>query len=87
MQENLRSALQDRFNELLNTAGQFIATAPTPEGMYLFECRLADLLRQLGLSLVEFAMNHLEPEQADEMPTRIRCGNDVNFDHAMHKSR
>ena len=74
VQENLRSALQDRFNKLLNTTVQFIATAPTPEGMYLFECRLADLLHQMGLSLVECAMNNLEPEQAAEMPPRVRCG-------------
>jgi hypothetical protein len=43
----------------------------TPASTHHFECRLQQLLRQLGLDLCDWTFNHLEPDQRQQLPPRI----------------
>jgi hypothetical protein len=40
----------------------------TPARTFEFECRLRDLLREVGRLIVEWSFNHLEPDDRLEMP-------------------
>lgn len=72
--ESLRNLLCENVGLLVDLTLVFMSTAPTPQGMFDFECRLADRLRQAGLEVMQFALNHLEPDAAEDMPRRVRRG-------------
>lgn len=74
--ELLRNLLCDNVSRLVDLTLLFMSTAPTPQGMFDFECRLADGLRQAGLEVMQFAVNHLEPDAAEDMPRRVRRGSE-----------
>ena len=74
--ELLRNLLWENVSRLVDLTLLFMSTAPTPQGMWDFECRLADQLREAGRELLQFAVNHLEPEEAEDMPHRVRRGPD-----------
>jgi hypothetical protein len=41
---------------------------PSPAAALEFECELAELLREIGREVVEFAYNQIEPEQSEQLP-------------------
>lgn len=47
---------------------QFRRSEVTPAGTFEFECRLRDLLREVGRLIVEWSFNHLEPDDRLAMP-------------------
>jgi hypothetical protein len=74
--EAQRDLWQQSMNGFIDSVLRFMAMSPTPEGMFELERDLAEQLRQLGLSMVQFAVNNLEPEEAREMPRRVRRGHE-----------
>jgi len=54
----------------------FRAAEITPSACYDFETRLADLTRELARTLVEWAYNHVEPEDRHAMPPSLRFEGD-----------
>lgn len=76
LSELLRNLLWENVGRLVDLTLLFMSTAPTPQGMFDFECRLADRLRQAGLEVMQFAVNHLEPDAAEDMPRRVRRGSE-----------
>ena len=74
--EMLRNLLWENVGRLVDLTLLFISTAPTPQGMFDFECRLADQLREAGLEVLQFAVNHLEPDAAEDLPQRVRRGSE-----------
>lgn len=72
--ESQRQLMLQSMNGLIDSVLRFMRQSPTPQGMFEFERELAEQLRQLGLSMVQFAINNLEPDSAPEMPSRIRRG-------------
>lgn len=71
--ESLSNQLREGTNGLMDLVWRFRAHPPTPERTCEFEGSLAEQLRQLGLTIMEFAVNNLEPEFAGERPSRVRC--------------
>lgn len=43
----------------------------SPEGMFQFETDLQQLLREMGRLIVQWTVNHLEPQQRNEMPSLL----------------
>lgn len=70
--EAQRRILLESMQGLIDSVLRFMTKSPTPGGMFEFERELAESLRELGLKLVQFAVNNLEPEVASEMPSRVR---------------
>jgi hypothetical protein len=52
----------------------FRRAGPTPRGCHRFETRLQELLRELGRIIVEWALNHLEPHDREDLPAQIESG-------------
>ena len=50
---------------------QFLQQAPTPQKMAMFEGELSTLLREVGRRIMAWVLNHMEPECAEEMPSRL----------------
>lgn len=48
---------------------------PTPQTTFQFENDLAQLLRALGQALLEWTVNHLEPDDCHDLPTQILWDN------------
>jgi hypothetical protein len=72
--ESQRQLVLQSMNGLIDCVLRFMGQSPTPQGMFEFERELAEQLRQLGLTMVQFALNNLEPDVAHEMPSRMRRG-------------
>lgn len=72
--EAQRKILLESMQGLVDSVLKFMTKSPTPAGMFELERELAVQLRQLGLEMVQFAVNHLEPEEANELPSRLRRG-------------
>jgi hypothetical protein len=51
---------------------QFLHDEPTPQKMAEFEWALSTLLREVGRRILAWVLNHLEPENAAEVPSRVR---------------
>jgi hypothetical protein len=51
---------------------QFLHPEPTPQKMATFEWELSMLLREVGRRIMAWVLNHMEPECAEEMPSRLR---------------
>jgi len=51
---------------------QFLHNEPTPQKMAEFERELSTLLREVGRRILAWILNHLEPEDAAEAPSRVR---------------
>jgi hypothetical protein len=49
---------------------------PSPDGTFTFECRLKQLLNDVGREIVQWTCNRCEPSEATELPARIRLGTD-----------
>lgn len=45
----------------------------TPAATHDFECQLQHELRQLGLDLCDWTFNHLEPDDRQQLPSRLDC--------------
>ena len=52
----------------------FRRAGPTPRCCHRFEARLQELLRELGRIIVEWALNHLEPHDREDLPAQIESG-------------
>ena len=50
---------------------QCIHQEPTPQKMATFEHELSRLLREVGRRIMAWVLNHMEPECAEEMPSRL----------------
>jgi hypothetical protein len=50
---------------------QCLHQTPTPQQMVTFECELRTLLREVGRRIMAWVLNHMEPESAIEMPSRL----------------
>jgi hypothetical protein len=51
---------------------QFLHNEPTPQKMADFARELRTLLREVGRRMLAWILNHLEPEDAAEAPSRVR---------------
>jgi hypothetical protein len=51
---------------------QCLHNEPTPQKMAEFERELSTLLREVGRRMLAWILNHLEPEDAAEAPSRVR---------------
>jgi hypothetical protein len=49
----------------------FRRRSASPEAMFQFETELQDLLREIGRRIVEWTVNHLEPEDRHDMPQHL----------------
>jgi hypothetical protein len=49
----------------------FRAQPLTPAATHHFECQLQQLLRRLGLDLCDWTFNHLEPDDRQQLPSRL----------------
>jgi len=47
---------------------------PTPQATFEFEQNLQATLREVGRATMEYTSNAAEPEDADALPARLRCG-------------
>jgi hypothetical protein len=56
---------------LAELLGSFRAGPLTPAATHAFECQLQQCLRQLGLDLCDWTFNHLEPDDAQQLPARL----------------
>lgn len=78
LQELLSSPLCQRLAphllRLLQILLAFHQQPLTPQTTRDFELHLQDALRQLGLDLCDWAYNHLEPADPQQMPARLRVG-------------
>ena len=59
----------------------FLSTEPTPVACHHFEVRLQESLRELGRIIVEWAYNHIEPNDPRLMPAQL------HFDGAWYRRR
>jgi hypothetical protein len=50
---------------------QFLDQEPTPQQMATFEWELHTLLREVGRRIMAWVLNHIEPESAEEAPSRL----------------
>ena len=50
---------------------QFVQAELTPETTMAFERELSTLLREVGRRIMAWTLNRLEPEAADEAPSRV----------------
>jgi hypothetical protein len=50
---------------------QYLHQTPTPQKMATFESELRTLLREVGRRIMAWVLNHIEPESAREMPSRL----------------
>src|SRR3954451_15639899 len=53
----------------------FRNTEPTPGSCHHFEVRLQESLRELGRIIVEWAYNHIEPDDLQLMPGHLHLDN------------
>lgn len=74
VQQKLQQPLQESLDHLLRIVLKFVAASPTPQGMWEFERNVADLLRETGRIVLQCAINHLEPQDACQMPSRLWRG-------------
>ena len=51
---------------------QFLHDEPTPQKMAEFEWELNGLLREVGRRIMAWVVNHLEPKNDAEAPSRVR---------------
>ena len=72
VEQALRKLLQECLEELIGVVLGFVAAPPTPQGLWEYERSVADLLRRAGRVVLEYSINHLEPEDARQMPSRLR---------------
>jgi hypothetical protein len=72
LKELIHKLLLEKTDQIVDGVVRFMLTSPTPHGMFEFENSLADQLRQIGLEVLQFAVNNLEPDEAREMPSRMR---------------
>ncbi len=49
----------------------FVHAAPTPATTMAFERELSTLLREVGRRIMAWTLNRLEPDAADEAPSRV----------------
>ena len=52
---------------------QFLRDEPTPQKMAEFAWELSALLREVGRRMLAWVLHHIEPENAAEAPSRVRC--------------
>ena len=52
---------------------QFLHDEPTPEKMATFEGELRTLLREVGRCILAWVLNHVEPNNDAEAPSRLWC--------------
>ena len=70
--QSLEELVQPCQEVLAETVVKFLSSPPSPQSMYELEHKLQQVLRRLGRSVVESAVNRLEPEEACQMPSRLR---------------
>ena len=76
IEQLLRQPLRESLDELIRIVLRFVAASPTPQGMWEFERGVADLLRRAGCIVTQYAINQFEPEDACQMPSRLRRGSE-----------
>lgn len=71
VQRALQQPLQESLEDLMRMVLGFMASAPTSQGMFEFEGNVACLLREMGRFVTQYAINHLEPDDASQVPSRL----------------
>jgi hypothetical protein len=59
---------------------------PTPQKMATFEWALSALLREVGRRIMAWVLNHVEPENTDEAPSRLPWEGRLYRRRAQHRS-
>jgi hypothetical protein len=59
---------------------------PPPQKMATFERALSALFREVGRRIMAWVLNHLEPENTDEAPSRVPCEGRGYRRRAKHRS-
>ena len=67
----LTASLLPLWKAIAELVQQFLAVRPSPESTHQFENTLHDLLRKIGLLIMAWVFNHIEPETKEESPARI----------------
>ena len=65
---------------------QCLHEEPTPQKMATFERELSALLREVGRRIMAWVLNHLEPENPEEAPSRVQFEGRVYRRRAQHRS-
>jgi hypothetical protein len=65
---------------------QCLHEEPTPQKMAQFAWELSALLRAVGRRIMAWVLNHLEPENTAEAPSRVQCEGRVSRRRAKHRS-
>jgi hypothetical protein len=65
---------------------QCLHEEPTPQKMATFEWELSALLREVGRRIMAWVLNHLEPENTDEAPSRLQWEGRLYRRRAQHRS-
>ena len=67
----LSEELTPRLRQLLQLIGDFRKQPPTPQGCHAFERALAEQLRCLGRIILQWLLNHVEPDDPEQNPARL----------------
>jgi hypothetical protein len=65
---------------------QFLRDEPTPQKMTACERELRALLREVGRRIMPWVLNHMEPKNAGETPSRVRFEGRFYRRRAQHRS-
>jgi hypothetical protein len=65
---------------------QCLRDEPTPQKMTAFAWELRALLREVGRRIMAWVLNHMEPKNAGEAPSRVRFAGRLSRRRAQHRS-
>jgi hypothetical protein len=82
----LRRPLRELLEELIRLVLEFVSNEPAPLEMWRCERCVAELLRRIGCLALQFAVNQFEPDDANQMPSRL-CRGSAEFSRKGTKTR